>query len=255
MGAFVAAVLAAFLASSVEAVEALTIVLAAGYARSFKVALQGAFSALIVLVLLAGLLGEAVTNFIPIRAVRIIVGGYLLIFGLGWLKKAILRAAGFKALHDEDEAFKEEFSRIKAQSEVVKGSKVTLLKDPAFNTAFKGVLLEGFEIILIVISLGSSTRKLLAVSLGALLAVLIVGLIGVVVKKQLTKVPENLIKAVVGVMLTSFGAFWAGQGVGVHWYLNDLFLLVLIGINITAFFFVSVILSRVKDVSKFVKSQ
>lgn len=234
MGAFLAVVLAAFLASSVEAVEALTIVLAAGYARGFKRALSGAAVAIFVLAIVLTFLGESLLKFVPIKIIRIFVGGYLLIFGLGWFKKAVLRAGGIKPLHNEEEIFQNELTRLKQNTE--SQTKLDFIKDPAFNTAFKGVFLEGIEIVLIVISLGSSTGKLLAVSLGAAIAILAVSLIGVIVKKALSKVPENAIKALVGIMLSSFGTFWAGQGLGVKWYLSDGFVVVLIALNALVFF-------------------
>ncbi len=213
--------LAVFGASAVESVEALTIVLAVGTTRGWRSALEGAASALAILAVLVGAVGVPLVRAVPIGALRVVVGALLLTLGLQWLRKAILRASGHKALHDEDAIYAETVEELREA-----GSR----RDATgFVVAFKGVLLEGLEVALIVLSLGSSSHRLGLASASAGAAVAVVVIVGALVARQLSRVPENTIKTVVGVMLTSFGAFWVGEGAGIHWPGEDAWILALIG--------------------------
>jgi uncharacterized membrane protein len=212
--------LGAFLASAVEAVEALTIVLGVGIVRGWRSTLIGVGTALLVLAALIAVLGPALGR-IPIDGLRLVVGGLLLVFGLQWLRKAILRASGYKALHDEDEAFREERDRAAAAGADQRGG----LDWYSFTVAFKGVLLEGLEVVFIVIAFGAAQGRFDVAIAGAAAAVVLVAVVGVLVRKPLERVPENTIKFTVGVMLTSFGCFWAAEGAGVHWPGDELSLL------------------------------
>jgi len=224
-------VLATFLAAGVEWVEALTIVLAVGMVKSWRTALLATVAALAVLVALVFGFGFAVTSYVSVEAVRTLVGVGLLLFGVGWLYKAILRSSGLKALHNEGEAFEE------AREEV-------MTHGHAFGTAFGGVFLEGLEVVFIVVALGGLRSQAAAVA-GALLSLLVVCVAGVFIRHPLTRVPENTIKYAVGVMLTSFGTFFAGEGLGVNWWNGDVVLLPLIaGYAAASFLFVQYLLHR-----------
>ena len=212
--------LGAFLASAVEAVEALTIVLGVGVVRGWRSTLIGVGAALLVLALLIAVLGPALGR-IPIDGLRLVVGGLLLVFGLQWLRKAILRASGYKALHDEDEAFRAERERAAAAGADERRG----LDWYSFTVAFKGVLLEGLEVVFIVIAFGAAQGRFAVAIAGAAAAVVLVAVVGVLVRKPLQRVPENTIKFTVGVMLTSFGCFWAAEGAGVDWPGDELSLL------------------------------
>jgi len=214
-----------FLASSVEMVEALTIIVAVGVTRGWRSALEGAAAALGVLVVLVLSIGPALVHYVPLDALRITVGGLLLVFGLQWLRKAVLRAAGLKAKHDEDAIFTEQVAELSAQDRPGNGRDST-----AFVVAFKGMFLEGLEVVVIVITLGAADHRLGLASLAAGAAVVVVGIVGLIVTRQLAGVPENAMKMVVGLMLVSFGTFWSGEGVGVHWPGSDLALPVLVGV-------------------------
>jgi Ca2+/H+ antiporter, TMEM165/GDT1 family len=215
-------VVAVFLASAVEMVEALTVVVAVGVTRGWRSALEGAATALAVLVVLVASAGPALVHYVPLGALRIVVGGLLLVFGLQWLQKAVLRTAGLKAKHDEDTIFRTHVAELTSDRSPGKGRDTT-----AFTVAFKGVFLEGLEVVVIVVTLGATEHRLGLAALAALAAVLVVGAIGAVVARQLSGVPENALKAVVGVMLVSYGTFWTGEGIGVHWPGSDATLLVL----------------------------
>jgi len=220
-GALFAAV---FLACVVEAVEAVTIVLAAGTARDWKSAGYGVGAGLAVLAVITAALGPAVTA-IPIGALRLVVGGVLLIFGLQWLRKAVLRASGHKDLHDEDAIFARELASAKAaQSQ----SRFSVPDWYAFTLSFKGVLLEGLEVVFIVLTFGSNARDVPLAALAAGVAVVLVVLVGFAIKAPLAKVPENTMKFVVGVMLTSFGIFWGAEGADAHWPGSDAALLAIV---------------------------
>ncbi len=204
---------AVFLACAVEAVEATTIVLAAGTARDWKSALLGTGSGLGVLAVIIGVFGPTLSN-LPIGGLRLFVGGLLLVFGLQWVRKAILRSSGYKALHDEDAIFQEELVQArKAKS----GQRLGVHDWYAFTLSFKGVLLEGLEVAFIVLTFGTIQNQVGLASLAALAAVVIVAITGFALRKPLARVPENTMKFVVGIMLTSFGIFWGAEGAGAKW--------------------------------------
>ncbi|HEY7438383.1 MAG TPA: hypothetical protein VIC35_03210 [Acidimicrobiia bacterium] len=204
-------VAASFLACAVEMVEALTIVLAVGVTRGWRSAIIGTVAALCVLGVFVAVLGPALA-FVPIDSLRIFVGCLLLIFGLQWLRKAILRASGFKALHDEDAIFLEEE---RAAQDASRSD--AAIDWYTFTVAFKGVLLEGLEVAFIVITFGSAQRNVGLAVVGAVAAAVVVLSVGLVVHRPLSRVPENTMKFAVGVMLTTFGMFWSGEGSGVSW--------------------------------------
>ena len=214
---------AVFLACVVEAVEALTIVLAAGTARDWRSALWGVGAGLLALAVIVAVLGPALT-VMPIQALRLVVGGLLLIFGLQWLRKAILRAAGHKALHDESRIFAATVAEARSNESERRG----VIGDwYAFTLSFKGVLLEGLEVAFIVLTFGASQGGIGTATVAAVCAVVLVAAVGVAVRAPLARVPENSMKFVVGVMLTAFGLFWGAEGAGAHWPGADGALLVL----------------------------
>ncbi len=216
-------ILTVFVACAVEAVEALTIVLAAGLTREWKSTFQGMAAALAALAVITAAVGPAL-SFLPLSALRLAVGALLAIFGLQWLRKAVLRATGYKALHDEAGAYLREVTAARAAPAQAKRGVSDWY---AFTLAFKGVLLEGLEVVFIVITFGDNQRDLGAAVIGAAAAVVAVSLAGVAVRAPLAKVPENWMKYAVGIMLTSFGTFWGAEGAGVAWPGNDAALLVL----------------------------
>jgi len=206
---------AVFVACAVEGVEAVTIVLAAGLTRGWRSALTGVGVALVVLAAIVAALGPALT-LLPISVLRLVVGGLLLVFGLQWVRKAILRSTGFKALHDEDAIFAAELAAARAAGREPRGI------DPyGFTLSFKGVLLEGLEVAFIVLTFGSTQGNIGLAALGAGIALVLVAAVGVLVRAPLARVPENTMKFAVGVMLTTFGIFWAGEGAGAHWPGDD----------------------------------
>jgi uncharacterized membrane protein len=216
----------AFLASSVEMVEALTIVLAVGVTRGWKSALVGVALAFLALAIIVGVFGVSLVKFVPIDALRITVGLLLLIFGLQWLRKAVLRAAGLKAKHNEAEIFREEMEELRAEAPI----------DPSridwtgFVVSFKGVFLEGLEVAFIVITFGANKDSSIGLAATAAFAAFVVVVaMGAVVHQPLTRVPENAIKFTVGLMLASFGTFWGGEGIGVEWTLKEPMILILAG--------------------------
>ena len=209
----IALFISVFLATAVEAVEALTIVLAAGTARDWKSAFRGVYSGVALLAIIIAIFGPAISRA-PISVLRVLVGGLLLTFGLQWLRKAILRASGFKALHDEEKIFQEELQLAKAAQ---KQSRIGVDDWFAFTLAFKGVLLEGLEIVFIVLTFGAIQKDVGLASIAALTAVAITVIAGFIVHKPLSRVPENTMKFIVGIMLTSFGIFWGAEGSGAHW--------------------------------------
>ncbi len=208
---------AVFVACAVEAVEATTIVLAAGTAREWRSALLGMFAALGALAIAIAGLGPAVSA-IPLRSLRLVVGGLLLVFGLQWLRKAILRASGHKALHDERQIFERELAAAQAAA-VQRRSHVGDWY--AFTLSFKGVLLEGLEVVFIALTFGSNDHDVPLAAVAAVTAVVVVAALGFAVRAPLARVPENSMKFVVGVMLTAFGTFWGAEGAGAAWPGND----------------------------------
>jgi uncharacterized membrane protein len=211
-----------FLACTVEAVEALTIVLAVGVTRSWRSTFTGVGAAIALLAAVTGGLGPALTA-LPIDVLRLIVGALLLIFGLQWLRKAILRAAGLKALHDEQAAYQHEQSAARAAGTPGHG-----LDHYSFLIAFKGVFLEGLEVVFIVLTFGANQHDVGLAAAAAGVAVAVVAVAGLAVHHPLSRVPENAMKFAVGVMLTSFGTFWGAEGAGAHWPGGDAALLVIV---------------------------
>ena len=211
--------IAAFLASSVEFGEALTIVLAVGTVRGFRPATKGTLLAVLALALLVAILGLEVLKYVPVDVLKGVIGVLLLLFGLKWIRKAILRFSGRAALHDEAKIYERERSKIGGDD--VSDFQATL-------TAFNGVLLEGLEVVVIVLTMGSVANQYPSAIAGALLGLVVVVSLGFALKGPLTLVPENVLKFVVGVMLTSFGTFWAGSALGVHWPGSDASLVALV---------------------------
>jgi uncharacterized membrane protein len=215
---------AVFVACAVEAVEATTIVLAAGTARDWRSANTGLLTALGLLAIITAALGPAISA-LPLQALRLFVGALLLVFGLQWLRKAILRASGHKALHDESAIYQAQLSA--ARSEPAR--RAGLVPDLyGFTLAFKGVLLEGLEVVFIALTFGGNAHQIPLAALAAVCAVLVVAAAGFALKAPLARVPENTMKFAVGVMLTSFGTFWGAEGAGVHWPGSDSALLVIV---------------------------
>lgn len=214
--------LSVFLACTVEAVEALTIVLAVGTTRSWSSALSGVGVATLALAVIVAAFGPAITS-LPVDLLRVVVGGLLLIFGLQWLRKAILRASGVKAKHDESEIYEEEVAAAREAE-----TKSSAFDGYAFTIAFKGVLLEGLEVAFIVLTFGANQHRVALAAAAAGIAVLLVIVVGVVARAPLARVPENTMKLAVGVMLSSFGMFWGAEGAGASWPGGDAALLVII---------------------------
>ena len=213
-----------FLACAVEAVEALTVVLAAGSGRDWRSALQGTVAAVLALAVVVAAVGPAV-GLIPLGALRLVVGGLLLVFGLQWLRKAVLRASGRKALRDEAEAYARQLDTARRAVGERRGS----VRDwYAFTLAFKGTFLEGLEVAFIVVTFGAAQHDLPVAILGAGLAVAVVTGLGFALRAPLARVPENTLKFAVGVMLTAFGLFWSTEGTGAHWPGGDAALLAVV---------------------------
>jgi uncharacterized membrane protein len=221
-GADLGLALSVFLACTVEAVEALTIVLAVGTTRNWSSAMSGVGAATLALAAIVAALGPTLTA-LPIDVLRVAVGGLLLIFGLQWLRKAVLRASGVKALHDELEIFREQAEAARAAGVRRRG-----FDGYAFTIAFKGVLLEGLEVAFIVLTFGANQHHVALASAAAGVAVLLVIAVGFAARAPLARVPENTMKFAVGVMLTSFGTFWGAEGAGAHWPGGDVALLVIV---------------------------
>ena len=210
------AVGAAFLASLVEVVEAFTIVLAVGTLRGWRPATLGTLAGLAALVVLVVALGPLVDE-VPLHLLQFGIGVLLLLFGLRWLRKAILRAAGFIPLHDEEAIFAREQTNLQEETKRNQISADWI----AGLTAFKAVVLEGVEVVFIVIAVGAGGGLIVPASIGALAACILVLLVGVMVHRPLARVPENTLKFIVGIMLSSFGVFWTGEGLGVAWPGHD----------------------------------
>jgi len=216
--------LAAFLASLVEFVEALTVVLAVGTVRGWRPALAGSGLGIVTLAIATAAIGPALTR-IPLPTAQLVVGTLLLLFGLRWLRKAILRAAGALPLHDEAAVYADETEALRQQG-----------KDPpaawdkvALAAAFKIVMLEGIEVVFIVIAIGAAGDLMLPAGIGAAAALALVVGLGVALHRPLARIPENTLKFAVGVLLAAFGTFWAGEGIGIAWPGADWAILALIG--------------------------
>ncbi|WP_376794488.1 COG4280 domain-containing protein [Thermogemmatispora sp.] len=222
---------AAFLASAVEFVEAFTIVLVVGLTINWRSSLAGVAGAALTLALLVAALGAALIYWIPLALLRLVIGLLLILFGLKWLKKAILRYSGLKPLHDEEAIFEEKMAELRRQGELGR----TRFEPFGVALSYKAVLLEGLEVAFIVITFGSSAVTascgagcaIGTAALGAAAAGLLVVLIGLLLQAPLKRVPENTLKFLVGIMLTTFGTFWSGEGLGLAWPLEDAFLVVL----------------------------
>jgi len=225
-----AVLIAAFLASTVEFVEAFTIVLVVGVTINWRSAWVGTAAAAAVLAVLVAIFGTAIVLFIPLQALRFVIGLLLVLFGLKWLKKAILRYAGLKAIHDEEAIYEENLAAMK-----MRGEQIPTRTDPfGVATSFKSVLLEGLEVAFIVITFGvqadtgGQSKGIFIAALGAAAACLLVVALGAFIRAPLQRVPENTLKFVVGIMLTSFGTFWGGESLGILWWHEDLSLPLLI---------------------------
>jgi uncharacterized membrane protein len=239
VGAGAALFIAVFLACAVEAVEATTIVLAAGTARDWRSATAGLVAGLAVLAAITAALGPAVAA-LPLTALRLFVGALLLVFGLQWLRKAILRASGHKALHDEDQIYREQVTAAGAEP----ARQTALVPDwYGFTLSFKGVLLEGLEVVFIALTFGGNAHDIPLAAIAAGSAVLVVAAAGAAVRAPLARVPENTLKFVVGVMLTAFGTFWGAEGAGARWPGSDAALLAIIP-AIAAFALLLVVVMR-----------
>jgi Ca2+/H+ antiporter, TMEM165/GDT1 family len=206
--------IAAFLAALVEAVEALTVVLAIGAVRGWRWPLFGVLAALTVLLLLCALFGPALAH-VPLHLVQTVVGALLLLFGLRWLRKAILRSARIIPFHDEVAAYA-------SAREALTGGARTRFDGVAFGSAFQIVMLEGIEVVFIVLAVGAGGPGTIApAAIGALAAIAVIVLLGLIVHRPLARVPENVLKFIVGVMLCAFGTFWVGEGIGIVWRYGD----------------------------------
>jgi uncharacterized membrane protein len=231
-GTTAALVGAVFFASFVEFVEAFTIVLAMGVTRNWKSAIAGTVAALVALTAFTAVLGVAISTWLSESLLQLTIGTLLLIFGLQWLRKACLRASGLKAMHDEDEEFAEQTAAAR-EAERTTYAGIDLF---AFMVSFKGVFLEGVEVVFIVVTFGLSADALGMAIAGAVVAGIIVVALGIALRKPLSRIPENTLKYGVGVMLASFGTYWALEGVGyfrddgesLHWPGSKLALIALI---------------------------
>ena len=230
-------VAAAFLASTVEMVEALTIVLAVAVTRGWRSAGWGVAAALVALAAIVAAFGPALAK-LPIDSLRVVIGTVLLVFGLQWLRKAILRASGLKALHDEEAIYEAEVALLRAAGERPGRDWY------AFTVAFKGVFLEGLEVAFIVVTFGGTQHNVGLAAIGAAAALVVVLIAGAVVHAPLSRVPENTLKFGVGVMLSSFGIFWSGEGAGVKWPGSDASLLGVIAFVILMSFGLVALLKR-----------
>jgi uncharacterized membrane protein len=228
---------AVFLTCCVEMVEALTIVFAVGHTRGWRSAFEGLAAALLVLTALVAAFGPALVT-VPLNILRLVVGGVLLIFGMQWLRKAILRSSGLKSMHDEDAIYEAKVAELRASGQSEGRDRV------AFVMAFKGVFLEGLEVVVAVLTLGTSAHRLGLAASVAGIAIVVVAVAGVVVAKQLSKVPENAIKMSVGILLITYGTFWTGEGLRVRWPGGDTMLLGLIGIYAVVAWFGVTLLRR-----------
>ncbi len=203
---------AAFLGSAVESVEALTIVLAVGLTRGWRSPLYGTLVALVALAVLVLLFGQLIVTRVPELTLKLIIGALIVLFGLRWLHKAILRSAGVLAMHDENKSYEDTVKELHGSP---------LRQDwVAFTIALKGVFLEGMEVVFIVVAVGGTSGGLHIAVAGGLLAMIVIAVLGVVVRKPLAQVPENTLKYAVGVILASIGTFWAAEGMGATWPLD-----------------------------------
>jgi uncharacterized membrane protein len=213
---------ASFLGTAVEFVEALTIVLAVGVTKGWKSSLSGMAAAIALLTALVVLFGVPLMNYVHVGAFQLVIGILMMMFGMRWLRKAILRYSGLKALHLENEAYEEELSRQRKESS--QGSAMDWF---GFTTTFNIVLLEGVEAIFIVLTLGLAASSLSSAIVGSVIGIVFVIIAGILLRKPLAMIPENTMKFVVGLMLSGFGIFWVGEGIGVEWWHEDVSILLL----------------------------
>ncbi|WP_282942112.1 hypothetical protein [Paenibacillus sp. RC67] len=220
---------ASFLGTAVEFIEALTIVLAVGVVRGWKSSLLGMTAAILLLTALVALFGIPLMALVQVSMFQLIIGVFMLMFGMRWLRKAILRYAGLKALHLEDKAYQEELERQRKEGTI--GTRMDWF---GFATSFNIVLLEGIEAIFIVLTLGLATSSMSSAILGSLIGILLVVAAGILLRKPLTMISENTMKFIVGLMLSGFGIFWVGEGIGVEWWQQDVSILVIIVLLVIA---------------------
>ncbi|MSQ23774.1 MAG: hypothetical protein EXR58_04360 [Chloroflexi bacterium] len=243
------------MACIVEMVEALTIILAVGITRGYRSALIGGATGAVALGAIIVVFGQTLTERVDLDVLRVLIGTLLLIFGLQWLRKAILRAAGWKSLHDEEGIYRDNVKQLSAESPASAG----LMDWLGFTVSFKGVFLEGLEVAFIVLTFGTSIQAVQlgtisftgveGASLAALAALVLVAIVGGAVHKPLALVPENQLKFVVGIMLTAFGTFWAGEGIGVEWPGLDLAILALLVIYSVAAWVALIAMKRVPQMA------
>jgi uncharacterized membrane protein len=227
---------AAFLGSAVEATEALTIVLAVGLTRGWRAPLLGMAAALALLALLVIVFGQLIVTRVPEAGLKLLVGTLLLLFGLRWLHKAVLRSAGVVAMHDEERAYQQTVGEL--QGEPPGNDWV------GFVLALKGVFLEGLEVVFIVIAVGGTGHNMPVAVVGGLVSLVVVAVAGVIVRKPLARVPENTLKYAVGIILTSLGTFWAAEGMGGKWPLDFVSIAGLIAIYFAASRFAVTLIRR-----------
>ncbi len=217
---------AAFLGSAVESTEALTIVLAVGLTRGWRAPLLGTVAALIALAVLVVIFGQLIVTRVPEAALKLVIGTLLLLFGMRWLHKAVLRSAGVVAMHDERHAYDQAVSSL--------GGALAGTDWVGFVLALKGVFLEGLEVVFIVIAVGGTGNGLPAAVAGGVVAMLVIAATGLIVRRPLARVPENTLKYVVGILLTSIGTFWAAEGMGARWPLDFVSILGLVAVYFAA---------------------
>lgn len=222
-----------FLGAGVEFIEALTIIMAVGAVRGWKSSITGGLSAVVVMGALVAIIGAPLVRVMGINWVQLIVGLFMLLFGIRWLHKAILRYSGLVARHNESDNYDKEMQRQKEHGNVSKG-----LDKFAFVTSFSGTFLEGLEAVFIVITFGVSTNSMSSSIIGAAAALAVVVILGIVLRKPLAKIPENTMKYVVGVMLTSFGAFWIGESMNLSWPQKDLSILYIVATMVAVTFLI-----------------
>lgn len=226
-------VVATFVACVVEMVEATTIVMAMGFTRGWRSTLAGTVAALGALTVVTAFAGYALTTWLPESALQLVIGTLLLIFGLQWLRKAVLRSSGRKAVHDEDAIFRDEVESAQTAHAAAGG-----LDMFAFIVSFKGVFLEGMEVVFIVLTFGLNAHNIPAASAAAAAAVVLVLIIAIAAKRPLSMINENLLKYGVALLLSSFGTYWAVEGIGIfrsgrgslQWPGHDLMILALIAV-------------------------
>jgi Ca2+/H+ antiporter, TMEM165/GDT1 family len=226
-----------FLASAVEFVEAATIVLAVGYAQGWRAALLGTLWATVALGAIVGLFGPLLTNAASLARIQLVIGPFLILFGLYWLRKAVWRYAGRMNMRDEQAIYDRELARLSADRERHLGLAV----------AFQGVFVEGLEVAIIVVTFGAANGRAFAwASGGALAALVLVTAAAAALHKPFARVPENAMKALVGIMLVSLGTFWTGEALGVEWWAGNAALFALAGAYAAAAAIVTLVLRRAR---------